>query len=93
MVFGDQAGALGDGDEGADVVEEINEEEDEDDFEEADVQGGTDIEMESGGFDGGEVVRCGLPVDLMEDDSEEGCGEDSNEDSRPDAEDLQDGDE
>ena len=35
MVVGDEVGALCDGDQGADVVEEINEEEDEDDLEDA----------------------------------------------------------
>ena len=33
----DEAGFLGDGDQGAEVVEEVDEEEDEDDFEQADV--------------------------------------------------------
>jgi len=35
--------------------------------------------MEGGGFDGGEVVGRGLPVDLMQDDAEEGGGEDADE--------------
>ncbi len=56
MVGGDEAGALGDGDEGADVVEEIDEEEDEDDLEGADVEGAADVEVEGGGSDGGEAV-------------------------------------
>ena len=43
MVGRDEPGALRDGDEGADVVEEIDEEEDEDDFESADVEGGGDV--------------------------------------------------
>jgi hypothetical protein len=81
---------LGDGDEGADVVEEIDEEKDEDDFEEADMEGSWDIEMEGCGFNGGEVVRSGLPVDLMEDDSEECCGEDADENRGSHAKDLQD---
>ena len=32
MIGGDEAGALGDGNQGAEVVKEIDEEEDEDDF-------------------------------------------------------------
>ena len=52
MVFSDEASACGDSDEGADVVEEVDEEEDEDDFEEADVEGGWDVEVECGGPDG-----------------------------------------
>jgi hypothetical protein len=35
VVGGDEAGALGDGDQGAEVVKEVDEEEDEDDFEQA----------------------------------------------------------
>ena len=52
MVGGDEAGALGDGDQGADVVEEIDEEEDEDDLEGVDVEGAADVEVEGGGADG-----------------------------------------
>ena len=52
MVGGDEAGALGDGDEGADVVEEVDEEEDEDDLEDADAEGAWDVEVKGGGFDG-----------------------------------------
>ncbi len=74
MVGGDETGALGDGDEGADVVEEIDEEEDEDDLEDADMERARDVEVEGGGFDRRQIVGCGLPVDLMADDAEEsGC--------------------
>ena len=69
---GDEAGALGDGDEGADVVEEIDEEEDEDDLEDADVERAGDVEVEGGGFDRRQIVGSGLPVDLMAEDAEEG---------------------
>ena len=44
----DEAGALGDGDEGAEVVKEIDEEEDEDDFEQALVERAADVELEGG---------------------------------------------
>jgi len=74
VVWRDEAGALGDGYEGADVVEEIDEEEDEDDFEGADVEGAEDVEMERGSFDCGEVVRCWLPMNLMEDDAKDRGG-------------------
>ena len=77
MVGGDEAGALGDGDEGADVVEEIDEEEDEDDLEYADVECAADVEVEGCGVDGGEMVGRGLPVDLMAEDAEECGAEDS----------------
>ena len=93
MVGGDEVGALGDRDEGADVVEEVDEEEDEDDLEGSDVEGSTDVELEGGGGDGGEAVVDGLPVDLMEEDTEEHGAEDSDEHGGSDAEDLQDGDE
>ncbi len=92
VVGGDEAGALGDGDEGADVVEEIDEEEDEDDFEGADTECSGDVEVEGGGADCGEVVGCGLPVDLVEEDSEECGGEDADQHGCSDAEDLQDRD-
>src|SRR5580704_9349159 len=72
VVGGDEAGALGDGDEGADVVEEVDEEEDEDDFEGADVEGAADVEVEGSGFDGVEAVGCGMPMDLVAEDAEEG---------------------
>ena len=93
VVGGDEAGALGDGDEGADVVEEIDEEEDEDDFECADVKCAGDVEVEGGGFDGGEVIGLGLPVDLVAEDAEECGAENADEHGGADAEDLQNGDE
>ena len=48
VVGGDEAGALGDGDEGAEVVEEIDEEEDEDDFEQTLAESAADVEFEGG---------------------------------------------
>ena len=84
---------MSDGDEGADVVEEIDEEEDEDDLEGADVESTADIELEGGGFDGGEAVVHRLPVDLVEEHSEEHGAEDADEHGGSDTEDLQDGDE
>ena len=88
-----RSGALSDGDEGADVVEEIDEEEDEDDLEGANVESAANIEVEGGGSDGGEAVVHGLPVDLMEEHSEEHGAEDADKHGGSDAEDLQDGDE
>lgn len=70
MVGGDEAGALGDGDEGANVVEEIDEEKDEDDFEGSNVESAADVEVEGRSGDGGETVAHGLPVDLVEEDAE-----------------------
>ena len=93
MVGCDEICALRDGDEGADVVEEIDEEEDEDDLEGPDVEGSADVEVEGGGGDGGEAVVDGLPVDLMEDHSDEHGAEDADEHRGSDAEDLEDGDE
>ena len=77
MVGGDEAGAFGDGDESADVVEEVDEEEDEDDFEGPATESGGDVEMEGGGADGGEIVGRWLPVDLMAEDAEKSRGQDS----------------
>jgi len=79
VVWCDEAGALGYCDEGADVVEEVDEEEDEDDLEGADVEGAADVQVEGGGADGGEIVGRGLPVDLVAEDAEESCGEDADE--------------
>ena len=53
----DEAGALGDGDQRADVVEEVDEEEDEDDLESAHVERAADVEVEGGGADGGRRSR------------------------------------
>ncbi len=90
---GHEVGAFGDGDEGADVVEEVDEEEDEDDLEGAVVEGAADVEMEGGVADGGEGVGGGLVVELVEEESGEHGAEDSEEHEGSDAEDLQDGDE
>ena len=49
--------------------------------------------MEGGGPDGREIVGCGLPVDLMEEDAEQRGGENSDQHRGADAEDLQDRDE
>ena len=38
-----------------------------------------DVEVEGGGFDGSEVVGGGLPMDLMEEDTDQGSGEDTDE--------------
>ena len=48
VVGGDETGAFGYGDEGADVVEEVDEEEDEDDLEGVEVEGAADVEVEGG---------------------------------------------
>ena len=52
VVGGDEVGAFGYGDEGADVVEEVDEEEDEDDLEEVQAEGSADVEVEGGLADG-----------------------------------------
>ena len=72
MVGCDEAGALGNGDECADVVEEIYEEEYEDNFEGADAERGGDVEVKGCGFDCGEIVGSGLPVDLVAKDAKRG---------------------
>ena len=93
MVGRDEAGALGDGHEGADVIEEIDEEKDEDDLESADVERAEDVEVECRGFDCGEIVGCGLPVHLMKENAHEHGCEDADEHGGSDAQDLQDCDE
>ncbi len=55
---------------GADVVEEIDEEEDEDDLEGSDVECAGDIEVEGGVSQCAQVVGCRLPVELVEGDAE-----------------------
>ncbi len=90
VVWGDQAGALGDGHESANVVEEIDEEEDKDDLEGADVEGAGDVEVEGGLAEGAEIVVLGLPVDLVEGDAEGHGAEDSDEHGGSNFEDLQD---
>ena len=52
VVFGDEAGALRDGDQGADVVEEVDEQEDEDDLQRVQAEGAADVEVEGGCADG-----------------------------------------
>jgi hypothetical protein len=89
----DEAGAVGDGNEGANVVEEVDEEKDEYYFEGATAQSGGDVEVKGCGLDCGEVVGNGLPVDLMAEDAEQGGGEDSDEHGGSDAKDLEDCDE
>jgi hypothetical protein len=93
VVLVDEAGALGDGDEGADVVEEIDEEEDKDDLEGTDVECAGDVEVEGGDADGGEVEPLRLPVDLASENSEQGSGEDADEHGGAYAQNLKDGDE
>ena len=75
----DEAGALGDGDEGSDVVEEIDEEEDEDDFEGVDAEGAAEVEMEGGGAEVGEVEGGGVPGDLVGGDAKGHGAEDAEE--------------
>ena len=93
VVGGDESGALSDRDEGADVVKEIDEEEDEDDLEGANVESAANIELKGCGSDGGEAVVHRLPVDLVEEYSEEHGAEDADEHGGSDTENLQAGDE
>ena len=93
VVFGDEAGAFGDGDEGADVVEEVDEEEDEDDLEGVHTEGAADVEMEGGGLDGHGVEGAGCVLDLMEEDADGEGAEDADEHGGFDLVGLQDGDE
>jgi hypothetical protein len=86
-------GMVWSGDESADVVEEIDEEEDEDDLKCADVEGTGDVEVEGCGFDGGQAVRGRLPVNLMTEYAEEHRGEHADEHGGADAKDLQESDE
>ena len=69
MVGRDEAGALGDGDEGAEVVEEVDEKEDEDDLEGTEVAQAGEVEPEGGFAEGGEAVPRGLPVDMVKEDA------------------------
>lgn len=93
MVGRHKFGALGDGDEGADIVEEVDEEEDEDDFERAVVDGSADVEMEGGSTDGGEGVGSRLPVKLVEEEAGEHGAKDTDEHECSDAKNLENGDE
>ena len=93
VVGRDEAGALGDCDERADVVEEVDEEEDKDDFESSDVERAKDVEVEGRCLDGSEIVGGGLPMDLVAEYAYEHGGEDADKHGGSDAEDLQEGDE
>jgi hypothetical protein len=62
VVGGDEAGALGNGDKCAEVVEEIHEEENEDDLEEAFTDGAADVELKGGRCQGMNAVTCGGPM-------------------------------
>ena len=93
MVGRDEAGALGDSDERADVVEEVDEEKDEDDLEGTDVERPEDVEVEGCGADSGEIVGGGLPMDLVAEYAYEHGGEDADEHGCSDAKDLQESDE
>ena len=93
MIGRDEVGALGDRDERADVVEEVDKEEDEDDLEGADVERAENVEVEGCCLDGSEIVGCGLPMDLVAEYAYEHGGEDADEHGGSDAEDLQECDE
>jgi hypothetical protein len=93
VVGGDEAGAVGDGDEGADVVEEVDEEEDEDDLEGVEVEGAADVEVEGRCADGEGVEGGRLVFDLMEEDAEGEGAEDSDEHGGFNFVGLEDGDE
>lgn len=93
MVGRDEAGALGDCDERADVVEEVDEEKDEDDLEGTDVERAEDVEVEGCCADCSEIVSGGLPMDLVAEYAYEHGGEDADEHGGSDAEDLQECDE
>ena len=72
-------GLLADGDQRADVVEEVDEEEDEDDLEEADVQGGGDVEFEGGGGEVAQAVGLRRPLGDAGQQSDDGGGEDTDQ--------------
>ena len=62
VVGSDEPGAFGDGDQSAQVVEEIDEEEDEDDFEQALADGAADVELQRGLGEGADAADGGRPV-------------------------------
>ena len=59
----DQSSLLCDREQCAEIVEQIDEEEYEDNFKQADVESTTNIQAESGGGDAGKIVRSGMPLD------------------------------
>ena len=93
MVDGDETSPVGDGDQGADVVKEVDEEEDEDDLEGVEMESSSDVEMKGRCADCQGVEGGGLVFDLVEEDAEEEGAEDSDEHGGFDFVGLQDGDE
>src|ERR1700677_2200023 len=65
VVGRDETGALGNGDQGAKVIEQVDEKEDEDDFEQALVDGAANVELEGGGGESVEAAGGGCPVDQI----------------------------
>jgi hypothetical protein len=81
----EEAAFFADANEGADVVEEIDEEKDEDEFAEADAGGGAEVEFQkcAGGMrEGEEMVR---PVAEAERNAEKSDGDDTDKDGAADA--------
>ena len=92
VVVGDEPGALGDADQGADVVEEVDKEEDEDDFERVHAERAADVEMEGGVADGHGVEGGGRVLHLVEEDSGGERGEHADQHGGLDAVGLEHGD-
>ena len=84
VVGGDEAGALGDGDQRAEVVEEIDEEEDEDDFEQAFVERAANVELEGGVSERVEAAVERRPVHEAQRPGDAGDGEHADEDGAAD---------
>ena len=84
VVGRDEPGALGDGDQGAEVVEEVHEEEDEDDLQQALVERAADIELEGGGGERVEAAGGGRPVRQAQCPGEGGGGEHADENGAAD---------
>ena len=80
MVGSNEPGAFGDGDQGAQVVEQVDEEEDEDDFEQALAEGPRDIEMEGGLSERADAAWRGGPVRQVQRPGEGGDREHADED-------------
>jgi hypothetical protein len=62
VVRGDEAGALGDGDQGSEIVKQVDKEEDEDDFEQALVKCAAYVEFEGGAEQGMHAAGRGRPA-------------------------------
>ena len=70
MVFADEPCALGHSDERADIVKEVDEEEDEDDLERVHAERAAQVEVEGRGADGHGVEGAGRVLDLVKEDAD-----------------------